>query len=374
MDNPTILIFIFQSWSNRELACVFRAGPDFSRRSPIHFCQQRHVAAPTPDAAFRGNTGQISVGRLRIQNAVPSHVLLCLGRVPTGSSVWTAKNKTGQILVSGRLKFTVILAQAFARGIEFIFLKWCILWSGSADRKGFQSRKTWPGLLQILFFHVRQDCGFFRSHVAGQPDAVFTGGHPIDRFKNSGEIELILIAQGSCHLFHTQARLLEQLAGTVHPQMNKKVNRCVTGRVFKQGEKVGRRNPDERGERGHLQRLVQMLLHVSDALPDFFRANGSIAAFRCRAAILLPFTMLRRNAGPSSSGRGRRFKSVFFHRILSYDLMSLNPIGEKAGGQSRWGPFLLIGCSHCGALAKGFMRGSWVLRCFHLFTSRVKMV
>jgi hypothetical protein len=87
MDNPTIPIFIFKRRGDRNLARASRALSDFPRDLRPAFVMQHHPAALTSDGALRGNTELIFIGRLQIQNAVPSHFLLRLGQVSIGSSV-----------------------------------------------------------------------------------------------------------------------------------------------------------------------------------------------------------------------------------------------------------------------------------------------
>jgi len=128
---------------------------------------------------------------------------------------------------------------------------------------------------------------------------ILTGRNVVDGFENAGKVEGIVVAERGGDFLHAHHRLVQQTAGVLHAQANEAVNGRAAGLPFEQREEVGRGNICLGGERGHLQRLVQMPQHVGDALfnlPDRFR----FARFHLITGIVLP-------------GRLRRFDFDGFH-------------------------------------------------------------
>lgn len=90
----------------------------------------------------------------------------------------------------------------------------------------------------------------------------------MNRLEDSGEIELVVVAEAGGDFLDAAGGGIQQLTGMVHAQADKKVNRRAANLLFKEGKIVGGRDIGVGRQGGDLQRLVQMLGHIGDTAPD----------------------------------------------------------------------------------------------------------
>jgi len=103
---------------------------------------------------------------------------------------------------------------------------------------------------------------------------IFGGRHPVDGFENARKVEGVIVTERGGDFLHAHHRLVQKTAGVPHAQANEAVNGRAAGLPFEQREEMGGGNIGLCGERGHLQRLVQVPHHVGNALfylPHRFR-------------------------------------------------------------------------------------------------------
>ena len=103
---------------------------------------------------------------------------------------------------------------------------------------------------------------------------ILTGRNVVDGFENAGKVKGIIVAERGGDFLDAQYRLVQQMAGVLHAQPDEIVNGRAANLAFEERKKMRWGNICLGGERGHLQRLVQMPQHVGNALlnlPNHFR-------------------------------------------------------------------------------------------------------
>ena len=116
-------------------------------------------------------------------------------------------------------------------------------------------------MLLITWPHGCCDAG---SSAAARP--ILRRGHGMDRFEQTRKVKGIVVAQLRGDVFNRQGGLRQQAAGPVHAQSDKKVNGRAAHPPLEKREIMGGGNAGQRGQLGHLQRLVEVIEHVGDAI------------------------------------------------------------------------------------------------------------